>query len=546
MRFCRLRSSAPLLAVLFIAFVRLRTTIASHDADTTYPLRLANDLIHTSIRGWVVAPTPYFFPDTAVTLAASAVVGSLFAYGFYSVCMTLAMYAVMARINRAVAPGLSVWSCRMASAATIWLIAIPRVSRVALSVDLFRSLMSPAVHGGAAVIALWVVLYTHTTLVRGRWSITRLVVLVVVMFAACASDALALAHSFFPVVYLAGASALNRWVERGMRRSDTRARARAIGWTVVYLSSSVAGLLSYRLLPYVGAVRFQGEGPRLGIAGLLRASANLAWGIVEHPAWAVSVGLCVLAFRVRRSADSGPLQPIAVALALMGGSAFFTTGALGFSQPADARRMLLVYVVPLMFAPVLAIRVLALTPAKRGLHRLPLLGRTGAGGLLPRFVFVGLVGVSLGVGLGAGLRLKGTSKVGSSSTSPQVVRCIDDLRDSGTVHAGLLSFWNAGELDLLSRTDAPTVAIDVDARAWFALRNVSNLLAMDARARVAGEPVDYVVTQHVHADSIRSAFGAPSEVRNCAGGAAVWLYPPQQLQPALRRFRLEAQQTLSR
>lgn len=526
----------PLLLVGLVAAARLQDVVGTRDADTTYPIRFAADVARGGARGWVVPPTPYFFPDVGVVLPLQALGGPVFAYGAYSVLVAFAVYALVTRINRMVAPARPPATHRWAAALAVALIAIPRLSAFRFSVDIYRSLTSPAVHGGAALVALWAVTFTNATLVEERWSRRRLATLGLVMAAATASDVLAFAHSAIPVAFLVSRSfsrSVSRTALRGGEVTTAKgwiwSQRKPVAWASVYVMSVCAGIASTQVLPLVGIRKFSGVGPRLDAGGLLRLLGDSAWWLREHPAWAVSGVICSYgAIRIRTSGRRW--SPMAAALLVLVASTSLTTALLGFREPADARRMLLVFVVPMVGAAGVVTPLALKSASWLRSQRVRLLPVAG----LPNLVRAGVYGIALSVAV---IRPGTTQK---PRLAADISKCVDQLRGAGLVHAGLGSFWSVGELDVGSKTGAPTASIDVEARTWLALRNVSNLLVTADSGTLEGEPVDYVLPDYVRQRSILDSYGAPAVRYRCENGAQVWIYPRAQLAPAVRALKRDA------
>ena len=103
-----------------------------------------------------------------------------------------------------------------------------------------------------------------------------------------------------------------------------------------------------------------------------------------------------------------------------------------------------------------------------------------------------------------------------------VEQCLSDLRQSGTVHAGIAGYWLAKPIEVSSDWTLQVLQVSSTGRMFNWQNNI--FYNTHSRADASQKPVlDFIVMQTLDRSAILGRFGTPARIISCAG-TEIWTY----------------------
>jgi hypothetical protein len=520
---------APISAALAVLTVRLGAFHSFLSSDSLIAADAARDLLDGRIRGWVFAPAPFFFPDIAVSAALRAASPSTsFVYLAYPFVMALAFYGVARGIASVLASEISPTAQHWAASAGVLLMTWSVPSRDSGEVlPLLPVLFGPAWHGGALLFSLAILLWSHralTTVAPSRRHVAGVFALIAL---GVPSDRLVLAQAVLPVLAVSALVFV-----RARSHADREGQLRSGLWIVICALGSVVGLVLESAVWEFG-MGIGGAGqPVLRLAGIQRALKDLLRLTMGYPNWGLSVVvLGASAAVLRRKRPKASFSPLALLLGCSVVFSFLTTAALGYEELSHVRRMLPVFAIPMLWAPIALANVLRMTSTDTAMLRRKL-------AMSAAVVGSAVVPIATALGNGSGDVAK------FSLDYPQKLRCLDELHREGAINVGLSDYWNARLFRSLSTSDLQLTALWTTGPIFRSTQNLRPLLTNErGRTPVSGDTVDFILPQRIDRGGLRSLYGAPDRTKMC-GDLEVWLYNRGRLTKSVNSLKAEARETI--
>jgi hypothetical protein len=520
---------APCVAVLLLVGVRLGAFHSFVTADSLYAASAGRDLLGGRLRGWAFAPAPLVFPDIIVSAGLRFVHASTdFVYLAYPFVMALVLYGLARWIASVVGTKLSPVVQRCSAFAGVALVTWPSSSaHIDGAFPLLPVVLGPSWHGGSLLVSLSILLVTHRALDGRSRSLPLLATGLLLIAFGVPSDRLVLAQAVVPAL-ACSVIAYRRFARTG----DREAQRAAVAWGAVCVCATAIGAGLEAAVWRFGMIIGDAGKPRFNPEGVALAARDLVRLTAKYPAWIVALAILAVGTTCAHRENGRPGSRLAFLLLISMVSSFLATALLGYTEVSHIRRMLPVFVFPMLLAPSVLAR---LAVVRKGPNRRDR-GRRA----------IVLTGLALSAAVPAFAVV-----LGPASATPRLhlayparLSCLDRLHRDRVIGVGLSDYWNARYFQELSRSGIALQPLWTTGSPFLSTVNLRPFLTDDPGVEgLSADNLNFILPDALDRQALLRRYGTPTSTTSCAG-LEVWMYGDRRLAPALAELRADVRATM--